>query len=158
MSFGFVIFIFGISIAGLICGTALFIVIYEKVTGRRFQWRGLCACCNCCDCCNFCACCVEPPSEEPEPVTNENQPVASISLRQVDYIPPAWKTSEEPEKELLDPSLACAICLDPLCNLKTSCEHSFHLKCLAEWTKKNRSCPICRQTVSYTHLTLPTKA
>jgi hypothetical protein len=40
----------------------------------------------------------------------------------------------------------CAICMEPLhsryCN--TPCGHSFHVKCLYQWSKIKANCPMCR--------------
>ncbi|XP_077562679.1 uncharacterized protein LOC144178592 isoform X2 [Haemaphysalis longicornis] len=42
----------------------------------------------------------------------------------------------------------CSICLEELTGsqkeMKTSCGHSFHEKCLQQWFTKDRTCPICR--------------
>ena len=44
----------------------------------------------------------------------------------------------------------CPICYEDLENDKlcyiTTCNHSFHKKCLFEWLKHNNSCPMCRST------------
>ena len=44
----------------------------------------------------------------------------------------------------------CAICLRKLKRNKisTKCQHSFHGKCLQEWTKRSRACPLCRANVN----------
>ena len=41
----------------------------------------------------------------------------------------------------------CVICLENLRNDTTmkNCNHSFHISCLKNWHKTNRSCPICRK-------------
>ena len=40
----------------------------------------------------------------------------------------------------------CAICLDYKCDSFLPCLHIFHEKCIRAWIKKDRSCPVCRQT------------
>ncbi len=46
----------------------------------------------------------------------------------------------------------CAICLRKLKRNKisTKCQHSFHGKCLQEWTKRSRACPLCRANINVT--------
>jgi Ring finger domain len=44
----------------------------------------------------------------------------------------------------------CAICMDDLtrkCNVKTTCLHTFHQKCLEEWVEKSKICPFCRSEI-----------
>lgn len=45
--------------------------------------------------------------------------------------------------------LECAICLDEIKDNQRAlpCAHVFHAACIAEWTNKSKSCPICRQRV-----------
>ena len=49
----------------------------------------------------------------------------------------------------------CAICLEPIVisdteNIfKTDCEHYFHTRCILEWLRESRSCPICRNKIDY---------
>ena len=41
----------------------------------------------------------------------------------------------------------CSVCWDPLVSdqIRTSCKHTFHRSCLAEWVKKGTpTCPLCR--------------
>ena len=61
----------------------------------------------------------------------------------------------------------CAICFtseysddinSPLRFYSTPCNHHYHFQCLKTWCLSNNTCPTCRAAVSYTHLTLPTKA
>lgn len=42
----------------------------------------------------------------------------------------------------------CSICLNPLEYdvISTHCNHKFHEECLKEWSKINKSCPLCRST------------
>jgi hypothetical protein len=45
----------------------------------------------------------------------------------------------------------CSICLDKInegdnvCTIH--CEHTFHFKCLTEWGKYKRECPLCRSEI-----------
>tara|TARA_B100001059_G_C17653544_1_gene485742 strand:+ start:497 stop:859 length:363 start_codon:yes stop_codon:yes gene_type:complete len=45
--------------------------------------------------------------------------------------------------------LDCSICLSEITNkfnyVKTKCNHTFCKKCINNWTKKNNTCPNCRQ-------------
>lgn len=42
----------------------------------------------------------------------------------------------------------CAICLEPHPKkIELPCGHSFHKKCLMNWLKNNKSCPLCRTPV-----------
>ena len=46
----------------------------------------------------------------------------------------------------------CSICLDEyiinhIDTVTTNCKHNFHGKCLYEWTKKSKHCPICRNII-----------
>ncbi len=47
----------------------------------------------------------------------------------------------------------CVICYDiykiqgKKCIKLPACDHTFHMKCIGEWFKKNNSCPICRKQV-----------
>ena len=46
-----------------------------------------------------------------------------------------------------DRNAVCSICLDTIKNDGCSvadCEHTFHRRCLKQWTAQNRSCPMCR--------------
>ena len=60
-------------------------------------------------------------------------------------------SSYTPKKNEIN-NLCCTICLislenyvdDPISKLK--CNHIFHKKCIEEWYKNNRNCPICRCT------------
>lgn len=44
---------------------------------------------------------------------------------------------------------SCSICLDDLDrNIKQlSCKHQFHAKCINEWIKRQRTCPMCKTPV-----------
>ena len=39
----------------------------------------------------------------------------------------------------------CTICLEGNIQIRSSCEHYFHLLCILEWHTKRRSCPNCRE-------------
>lgn len=44
----------------------------------------------------------------------------------------------------------CMICLKDTYedeNVKTKCNHNFHEKCLNDWLKNNRKCPLCRMKI-----------
>lgn len=46
----------------------------------------------------------------------------------------------------------CSICLveedfKDADTVRLSCGHTFHFRCLNEWTKSNNSCPLCRKIV-----------
>lgn len=42
----------------------------------------------------------------------------------------------------------CSICLLPLYDgLALPCDHTFHDSCVAEWLKRNNTCPLCRTIV-----------
>ncbi len=43
----------------------------------------------------------------------------------------------------------CAICLesDSVCNIKLSCGHIFHQRCISHWTRINPVCPLCRSFI-----------
>lgn len=46
----------------------------------------------------------------------------------------------------------CLICLEELSLDKTetfSCNHTFHRKCLEEWFKIERTCPLCRKMLLF---------
>ena len=43
------------------------------------------------------------------------------------------------------PPSACPLCLDPFTQpTKTACGHEFCTACLAQWTQRTPSCPLCR--------------
>ena len=56
----------------------------------------------------------------------------------------------------------CSICLEKIFDQKSDvvalklCNHIFHLPCIEDWTDRNKSCPICRQSVDEVHtLSIP---
>ena len=44
----------------------------------------------------------------------------------------------------------CSICMEISSNkvIKTNCNHEFHEKCLLEWMKISKTCPICRDGIT----------
>ena len=46
----------------------------------------------------------------------------------------------------------CVICLRKLKKnqISTKCQHTFHGKCLQEWAKRSRACPLCRANINVT--------
>lgn len=47
-------------------------------------------------------------------------------------------------ESLIDASLKCAICSDPLINpYSTPCDHTFCLTCITQWIEVNDRCPVC---------------
>lgn len=49
-----------------------------------------------------------------------------------------------------DNGLECSICLekfDSNCIALYSCDHIYHEKCIREWIKKSRLCPLCRSNI-----------
>lgn len=53
---------------------------------------------------------------------------------------------------IVDNETECCICLEKNENLwvTSECAHSFHVKCISEWMKRNPSCPVCRATLIQT--------
>jgi len=43
-----------------------------------------------------------------------------------------------------DSSQECPICQEGVVDVKTKCGHYFHQKCLENWCKISKSCPMCR--------------
>ena len=50
---------------------------------------------------------------------------------------------------VIDNQTECCICLDKNDSpwITARCTHTFHAKCVAEWMKRNPSCPVCRTTL-----------
>ena len=45
-------------------------------------------------------------------------------------------------------SVMCSICMEVEGEkIKLDCGHMYHKKCLLEWLKKQKSCPICRSVI-----------
>jgi hypothetical protein len=58
---------------------------------------------------------------------------------------------KEKAEELLNTEYECCICSDLCCrksSVITECGHLYHLKCLNESIKINKSCPLCRQEIN----------
>lgn len=53
-------------------------------------------------------------------------------------------------------SIECSICLDKLDKKNTvsldNCNHMYHDKCIREWLKKSRLCPLCRSNVDISEI------
>ena len=51
--------------------------------------------------------------------------------------------------EKLTDQKTCIICYDEFCNDSTIyelvCNHIFHKKCILEWSRYSRLCPICKE-------------
>jgi hypothetical protein len=45
---------------------------------------------------------------------------------------------------VLDSTATCAICLENCTDLRTSCGHLFHLRCLTQWMARSKNCPMCK--------------
>ncbi|KAK4263247.1 hypothetical protein QN277_028685 [Acacia crassicarpa] len=51
-----------------------------------------------------------------------------------------------------DPPLECVVCSDEfnegdLLRVLPNCDHFFHLNCIDEWLRTNKTCPLCREVV-----------
>lgn len=50
------------------------------------------------------------------------------------------------------PFFECVICMDGIGGnnhiVATKCGHVYHFRCLIKWTKKSKTCPECRKTVT----------
>jgi len=55
------------------------------------------------------------------------------------------------EKEQI---INCFICDDNLSNIQTSCNHFYCENCITSWVEKSKSCPYCRESISYDKLYL----
>ena len=55
----------------------------------------------------------------------------------------------EYDNYLIENDLLCIICYYPLSNdvKKLKCHHNYHTKCLNEWKKYKKTCPICKKTI-----------
>ena len=43
----------------------------------------------------------------------------------------------------------CSICLSGNCDTVLKCTHRFHKKCILDWKKRNKMCPICRKEIAF---------
>ena len=53
-----------------------------------------------------------------------------------------------PEREMSEGNEnICSICWEEIRDpsVQLACKHKFHYDCLAEWSKRNHQCPLCRQ-------------
>ena len=49
----------------------------------------------------------------------------------------------------------CVICYELINNYENKilkCNHFFHKKCIDEWCKYNRNCPLCRSNIKLNYL------
>jgi hypothetical protein len=81
------------------------------------------------------------------PSTRNSDLVWSVSLRSEDSAPLRIQESVFNSDDLTT-SVTCTICLDNIARLakvsEPECKHVFHSECLFEWTKTQRTCPLCR--------------
>lgn len=58
----------------------------------------------------------------------------------------------QPIAVVIDKETECCICLEKNDKMwiTTRCTHSFHATCVAEWMKRNPSCPVCRTNIIQT--------
>lgn len=75
---------------------------------------------------------------------------------------PTPRPAKPPPIQVPPPELpACAICLEtvpPHAHVAlSSCKHTFCTNCIADWCKKQKTCPICRRAITETlhHLDSP---
>merc|ERR1712224_409241 len=63
------------------------------------------------------------------------------------------ETEPVPEKVEVEEIIDCVICLDldqDVSELvKLECGHEFHAQCLADWTRRSKTCPMCRKPAHY---------
>mgnify|MGYP000846790000 CR=1 FL=1 len=52
-----------------------------------------------------------------------------------------------PSEQVLNAT--CSICLDTSADVVTGCKHSFHMRCLDDWYKKNKKCPNCNGRIDH---------
>ena len=78
--------------------------------------------------------------------TSPNQRLITISENPIILTKIKYKCDEENNN-----NEQCSICLDEFIENETlfqlNCQHYYHEKCLKDWLKKNRNCPICRVIV-----------
>jgi len=46
----------------------------------------------------------------------------------------------------------CFICDNNISDVQTSCNHSYCESCITSWLEKSKSCPYCREPISYDNL------
>jgi len=66
------------------------------------------------------------------------------------YIPSYLDPAKHTPHRNPDPAQPCPICHDALHVDFTvlNCKHAFHIDCLAEWAKRQPTCPMCRTFIS----------
>jgi hypothetical protein len=64
----------------------------------------------------------------------------------------ATVSAVQPIAVIIDNETECCICLEKNDKLwiTTRCTHSFHATCVAEWMRRNPSCPVCRTNIIQT--------
>ena len=57
-----------------------------------------------------------------------------------------FNTEDQYDNYLIENDLLCIICFSPLLNnvKNLRCHHKYHIKCLNEWKKYKKKCPICK--------------
>lgn len=78
---------------------------------------------------------------------NATVAVATSSTSRVQVVPPPPPPPPAPAPA---ENNECVICLTNITTYsmqRTVCNHTFHSKCLKEWTKRKNTCPCCRTTL-----------
>lgn len=96
---------------------------------------------------------VNAQQPKPRPVLKAMRPSQS-AMSQPQPPPPVpqqqktWTSQNEPRPSWNGRTTQCSICLDDLNGstkeMRTSCGHCFHEKCLQDWFKTDHTCPNCR--------------
>jgi hypothetical protein len=60
-----------------------------------------------------------------------------------------FNTEDQYDNYLIENDLLCIICFEPLLNnvKNLRCHHKYHIKCLNEWRKYKKKCPVCKINV-----------
>jgi hypothetical protein len=84
-------------------------------------------------------------------VVSQNATVATSSTSRVQVVPPPPPPPPAPAPAPTPTeNKECVICLTNMTTdsmQRTVCNHTFHSKCLKEWTKRKNTCPCCRTTL-----------
>lgn len=61
-----------------------------------------------------------------------------------------FNSEDEYDNYMIENDLLCIICFSPLIKNTTNlkCGHNYHNKCLNQWKKYSKSCPICKSKIS----------
>jgi hypothetical protein len=80
------------------------------------------------------------------------QPRDAVILNSAVNAQNARVSAVQPIAVVIDKETECCICLEKNDKLwiTTRCTHSFHATCMAEWMKRNPSCPVCRTNIIQT--------